>query len=329
MKPFSILAAVALQAAAVVTASEAHAMTSTFAQSCITAKAKTNTTIGVQKGTIVAVGPASAPTGYYADFTANFASVYVISGATCANTYIVHNSDNARYKANNGPTGPEGWPLSDEFEAPGNNGRANNFQNGTIWWHAGQVDQNAWALWGQINSKYNMLGDVVSVLGFPVSDPHPYSSTGFNGTAVVSGQSNNFENGYLIWAQNQGNSWSRNTWAILNKATEFDTSGTGMAYLDDTAHSQEGKTVTVTGYFTPGSNVTLQNALPWGRFDFPSMSKPPTQLTDANGAVTWVVNVPLGAAAFCPSGNFCIATFDLSDYDTNQFAVASINVGVP
>jgi hypothetical protein len=76
----------------------------------------------------------------------------------------------AHYKALGGPTGPLGYPITDELATPDGLGRYNHFSRAdgaSIYW---TPQTNAWAIQGSIRAKWASMGWENSVLGYPITD---------------------------------------------------------------------------------------------------------------------------------------------------------------
>lgn len=85
-------------------------------------------------------------------------------------------------------TGPLGYPTSDEIAVTKNNGRYNNFTNGTVTWSG---PTGARLLYGAIRDRWFQLGREDGALGYPLADEQSTS----NGVAHHA----DFENGTSIW----------------------------------------------------------------------------------------------------------------------------------
>lgn len=70
-----------------------------------------------------------------------------------------------KYDDLGGPRGPMGYPLGDESPAP--NGRQSRFESGTIAW---RPDIGAWSVRGLIHERWQQLGGLAGILGYPRSD---------------------------------------------------------------------------------------------------------------------------------------------------------------
>jgi hypothetical protein len=94
-----------------------------------------------------------------------------------------------------GPAGQFGYPVSDEQEAPGNNGRVN-YMSGSPCGsnanpHSGLYFNGAtWGVKGCIFAKYRSMGETSSPLGYPTSLEY----------STAAGIRQDFQNGYMLWA---------------------------------------------------------------------------------------------------------------------------------
>ncbi|MDV8070836.1 hypothetical protein R4P64_30385 [Rhodococcus sp. IEGM 1366] len=93
-----------------------------------------------------------------------------------------------KYNALGAHAGPLGYPSSDEFSVTKNNGRYNNFVNGTITW---SVPTGARLLYGPIRDRWTQLGREDGPLGYPLADEQ-VTPDGIAHHAE-------FENGSPIW----------------------------------------------------------------------------------------------------------------------------------
>ncbi|BAY62801.1 hypothetical protein NIES22_28760 [Calothrix brevissima NIES-22] len=93
-----------------------------------------------------------------------------------------------------------GYPITDELPAA-NGGRYNDFENNaSIYWHP---DTGAYAVYGDIRTKWVSMGREKSRLGYPTSDEQPVGSAGQRVTY--------FQGGAIYW-----NSGSRKVTVTYN-----------------------------------------------------------------------------------------------------------------
>ncbi len=93
-----------------------------------------------------------------------------------------------------------GYPITDELPAD-NGGRFNDFENNaSIYWHP---SIGAYAVYGDIRTKWVSMGRERSVLGYPISDEQPVGSAGQRVSY--------FQRGALYW-----NSFTREVVAVYN-----------------------------------------------------------------------------------------------------------------
>lgn len=85
-----------------------------------------------------------------------------------------------------------GYPLDREVDAPGGQGKLQEFQGGSIYWRSGTTQ--AQPIWGAIKTFWKGLGGPESNYGYPVSGEY-----NFNG-----GKRQNFQGGPITWYPNTG-----------------------------------------------------------------------------------------------------------------------------
>jgi len=130
--------------------------------------------------------------------------------------FWVHGAIYDKYTALGGEAGFLGYPLSDETRTPGDFGRFNDFQGGSIYWHS---QLGAHEIHGAIRDKWYSLGgkDLVDALisdnlvGFPITDEIKLPDG--------IGRLNHFQNSSIYWTPNTG-AWMvhgaiRDKWAAL------------------------------------------------------------------------------------------------------------------
>lgn len=107
--------------------------------------------------------------------------------------------------------GELGFPRTDEFTAPDNQGKYNLFEGGSLWYHP--QTGNAFLVKGSIYSKWSQLRRGMGVLGYPVTDE--------TSTPDGRGRYNHFQNGSIYWTPQTGAfevhgliryKWSQNNW---------------------------------------------------------------------------------------------------------------------
>ncbi|WP_461167828.1 alpha/beta hydrolase-fold protein [Tsukamurella serpentis] len=99
---------------------------------------------------------------------------------------VVAGAIGGAYLEAGGPGGALGHPTSGERSLPGDKGRFQQFQRGTVYW---SPQTGAHAAVGAIGAKYAALGYERSPLGLPVSDE----------IAVKGGAFQRFQGGHLYW----------------------------------------------------------------------------------------------------------------------------------
>ncbi|HYO54266.1 N-acetylmuramoyl-L-alanine amidase [Archangium sp.] len=107
----------------------------------------------------------------------------------------VRGNIHAKWKALGWETSPLGYPITDEMGTPDGIGRYNHFRKGaiegSIYW---TPTTGAWAVYGQIRTKWASLGWENSALGYPVSDEY----------AVTGGRESEFQKGYITYNSSTG-----------------------------------------------------------------------------------------------------------------------------
>jgi uncharacterized protein with LGFP repeats len=86
-----------------------------------------------------------------------------------------------------------GFPVTDESGTPDGVGRANHFQNGSVYW---TPRTGAHQIGGAIRDRWAALGWEGSVLGYPITDELP--------TPDGVGRFNHFQNGSVYWTPRTG-----------------------------------------------------------------------------------------------------------------------------
>ena len=123
--------------------------------------------------------------GRFNHFNDNAASIYW-TAATGA--FEVHGSIRAKWAALGWERSPLGYPVTDETVTPDGVGRFNHFSNGgSIYWTPAT---GAWAVWGDIRTRWQSLGWETSYLGYPTSDEMDFAE---------GGRANSFQNGGIYW----------------------------------------------------------------------------------------------------------------------------------
>ncbi|MBN1696722.1 MAG: hypothetical protein JW881_04350 [Spirochaetales bacterium] len=97
-----------------------------------------------------------------------------------------------------------GYPTTDELNTSNFSGRFNAFQGGYIFW---SPSSGAHAIYGAIYSKWNGMGNVASILGYPVTDEY--------GCPDGRGRYNFFQNGCIYWTSSTGAHYVRGD--IMNR----------------------------------------------------------------------------------------------------------------
>lgn len=80
-----------------------------------------------------------------------------------------------------------GYPITDETPTPGNSGRYNHFERGSIYW---TYTTGAHEIHGAIRDKWASIGWEKSWLGFPISDEKDFTE---------GGRFSQFQNGVVYW----------------------------------------------------------------------------------------------------------------------------------
>jgi uncharacterized protein with LGFP repeats len=116
--------------------------------------------LGVPVGSDTVVGEG----GHVVDFRGG--SIYWSAGT---GAHDVRGAILAAYVASGGPTGPLGYPTTDDAPAPGGRGYVVDFQGGSIYWSPAT---GAHIVVGAVNDAYRAAGGTTSSFGYPVSDTY-------------------------------------------------------------------------------------------------------------------------------------------------------------
>lgn len=100
---------------------------------------------------------------------------------------VVGGAIGGAYLGAGGPGGPLGYPTAAEQAIPGNKGRYQQFQNGTVYW---SPQTGARAVRGAIRDKYAALNYERSPLGLPIADE----------TKLAGGAFQRFQGGTVYWS---------------------------------------------------------------------------------------------------------------------------------
>lgn len=103
--------------------------------------------------------------------------------------YSIGGAIRDKWNSSGAEQGPLGYPISDETDVVKNNGRYNNFENGTITW---SQPTGARQLSGPIAMRWHQLGREDGLYGYPIADEATHSDG--------IGQVAEFENGNTIWS---------------------------------------------------------------------------------------------------------------------------------
>jgi subtilisin family serine protease len=210
----------------------------------------------------------------------------------CRVTGPVQGDIRDRYVALGGPCGFLGQPLTGELSTPGNVGRYNVFQGGSIYWSPAS---GAWEVHGGIRDQWGAVGWEGGPVGFPIT----------NEMALPGGAFNAFQRGSIYWSPATGAHalWGdiRKTWGQLgweNSAlgypvtSELPTPGTPGAFN----HFQSGSI-----YWSPATGAHEVRGLirdEWARLGWEASSlrfpvsneyaAPDGRRSDfQNGSMTW------------------------------------------